>query len=246
MNVYIYDDFLNRPRYRRSLNKIEIRLTDLGLNGKIIRLGVIKNVKEVIQAEVRNGAKNIITVGNNGTVNKTVNALLSNKAYDFFKKELLFSIIPIGDNNSIAESIGIKRGEEACNIILARRVESLDVAWAGKNIFLNKAELISNDAVVKINNQYNIEVNKKIDLQIVNISDRKSNYHLNKINPQDEKLNIVINKGKDNTLIASDSIKITGTGELILDSCISESLPLELGIIKQKINVIVGKDRNFK
>jgi hypothetical protein len=245
MNVYIYDDFLNKSRHRRSLNKIEIRLTDLGLNGKIIRLGTIKNVKEVIQSEVRNGAKNIIAVGNNETVNKTINALLSNKDYDFFKKELLFSIIPIGDNNSIAESIGVKKGEEACNIMLARRVESLDVAWAGKNIFLNKAELISNEATVKINNQYNIEVNKKIDLQIVNISDRKNDYHLDKISPQDEKLNIVINKGKDNTLISSDDIKISGTGELILDSCIRESLPLEIGIIKQKINIIVGKDRNF-
>jgi hypothetical protein len=246
MNVYIYDDFLNKSRYRKSLNKIEIRLTDLGLNGKIIRLGAIKNVKEVIQAEVRNGAKNIIAVGNNETVNKTLNALLSNKAYDFFKKELLLSIIPIGDNNSIAESIGVKRGEEACNIMLARRVESLDVAWAGKNIFLNKAELVSNDAVVKVDDQYDIEVNKKIDLQIVNISDRKNDYHLDKISPQDEKLNIVINKGKDNTLISSNNIKISGHGELILDSCISEPLPLEIGIIKQKINIIVGRERNFK
>ncbi len=109
MNTYIYDDFLNKGRYRRALNKVEIRLTDLVLNGKIIRLGSIKNVKEVIQTEIKNGVKTIVAVGNNATANKVISAMITNKAYDFFQKDVLFSIIPIGDNNSIATSFGIKK-----------------------------------------------------------------------------------------------------------------------------------------
>jgi len=156
MNVYIYDDFLNKSRYRRALAKVEIRLTDLGLNGKIIRLGAIKNVREVIQSEIKNGAKNIIAVGNNETVNKVVSAIMSSKSYDLFKKELLFSIIPIGDNNSIAESLGIKKSEDACNIILARRVENINIAWARKNIFINKLELVNNGLKIEIDKKYEI------------------------------------------------------------------------------------------
>ena len=38
---------------------MEIRLTDLGLNGKIIRLGGIKNIKGTIQNEIKLGAKTI-------------------------------------------------------------------------------------------------------------------------------------------------------------------------------------------
>lgn len=245
MNVYIYDDFLNKSRYRRALTKAEIRLTDLGLNGKIIRLGTIKNVREVIQSEIKNGAKNIIAVGNNETVNKVVEALISNKTYDFFQKEILVSIIPIGDNNSIADSLGIKKGEDSCNTILARRVETIDVAWAGKSIFLSKAELISDNASVQIDNKYNIEVNKKITVDFSNINDSKNNLYSERITPKDSLLNIIINKGKDSTFITSDKIQIKGAGELILDSSLIEKLPTELGILKQKINVIVGKNRSF-
>lgn len=245
MNVFIYDDFLNKSRYRRALGKIEIRLTDLGLNGKIIRLGTIKNVKEVIQAEVRNGAKNIIAVGDNSTVNKVVSALISNKAYDFFQKEILFSIIPIGDNNSIASSLGIRKGEESCNIILARRIKTIDLAWAGKTIFLGKAELNTSSAEIEIDENYKIEIAKNINVQILNIADQKNLPNISKINPKDKKLNIVINKGKDKTFIATNNIQIYGSGELILDSSQVEPLPVKLGILNQKLNIIVGKDRSF-
>jgi hypothetical protein len=53
MNIYIYDDYLNKSKYNRVLNRVEIRLTDLGLNGKIIRLGSIKNIRDVIQNEIK-------------------------------------------------------------------------------------------------------------------------------------------------------------------------------------------------
>jgi hypothetical protein len=239
MNVYIYDD-------RRALAKVEIRLTDLGLNGKIIRLGAIKNVREVIQSEIKNGAKNIIAVGNNETVNKVVSAIMSSKSYDLFKKELLFSIIPIGDNNSIAESLGIKKSEDACNIILARRVENINIAWAGKNIFINKLELVNNGLKIEIDKKYEIElINKKNSAQIINIADKKSLNFFEKISPQDNLLNIMIDKGKDETFIASKNIKIKGLGEVILDSCLLEKTPIDIGLLQENLNIIVGKERSF-
>ena len=79
MNIYIYDDYLNKSKYSRVLNRVEIRLTDLGLNGKIIRLGAIKNIRDVIQNEIKSGAKTIIAVGNNQTVNKIIGEIDSNK-----------------------------------------------------------------------------------------------------------------------------------------------------------------------
>jgi len=246
MNAYIYDDFLNKSRYRRAINRVEIRLTDLGLNGKIIRLGAIKNIKDVIQAEMKNGIKNIIAVGNNETVNKVVSSMIANKTYGFFQKDVLFSIIPIGGNNSIAHSFGIKKEEDACNILLARRVQKIDVAYAGNNIFLNKAELFSNDAVVEIDDDYHLELNRKANIKIININDDNYLAFKNKIDSNDNNLNLIVSgRNQDNTFITSKHIKINGTGELILDETISVPMPTEIGIIEQKINVIVGKDRSF-
>lgn len=246
MNAYIYDDFLNKGRYRRALNRVEIRLTDLGLNGKIIRLGAIKNVKDAIQAEIKNGIKNIIAVGNNETANKVISAMISNKAYGFFQKDILFSIIPIGNNNSIAASFGINKEEEACNILLARRIKQVDIGIAGNNIFLNKAELISDNAHININDEYSLELTRKTRVQIINLNDNPSIVYGDRVNPYDNKLNLIINnKTPEATFITSDNIKISGSGEIILDESVAIPLPAELGIIQEKINIIVGKDRSF-
>ncbi|HNU97021.1 MAG TPA: diacylglycerol kinase family protein [Candidatus Portnoybacteria bacterium] len=246
MNTYIYDDFLNKGRYRRALNKVEIRLTDLGLNGKIIRLGSIKNVKEVIQTEIKNGVKTIVAVGNNATANKVISAMITNKAYDFFQKDVLFSIIPIGDNNSIATSFGIKKEEEACNILLARRIKQIDIGIAGNNIFLNKVEILSEQAEVKINEDYILEINKKTPAKIINLNDDTKLSLGKRIDPYDNKLNLIIEKKiNDTTFITGDDFKISGQGKLLLDESIEVLLPAEVGLIKEKINIIVGKDRSF-
>jgi len=246
MNAYIYDDFLNKSRYRRSINKVEIRLTDLGLNGKIIRLGAIKNIKDVIQAEIKNGIKNIIAVGNNETVNKVISAMITNKNQGFFQQDVLFSIIPIGGNNSIANSFGIKKEEDACNILLARRIKKIDIGYAGNNIFLNKAELSSSDAVIEIANDYHIEINQKTHVKIININDDNKLIFKDKIFPNDDHLNLIVSgKNQDNTFITSNHMKISGSGEIILDESLIAPLPSEIGIIPQKINIIVGKDRSF-
>ncbi|MDP3836633.1 MAG: diacylglycerol kinase family protein [bacterium] len=246
MNAYIYDDYLNKGRYRRALNRIEIRLTDLGLNGKIIRLGSIKNVRDVIQAEIKNGIKNIIAVGNNETANKVISAMITNKAYGFFQKDVLFSIIPIGDNNSIATSLGIKKEEDACNILLARRIKKIDIGIAGNNIFLNKAEITSSSAQLSINEEYTLELTKKTTIKIINLNDDLNLFCKDRIDPYDNDLNLVISgRGEDNTFLTSNNIKISGEGELILDNSVTIPLPTEVGIIPQKINVIVGKERGF-
>jgi len=42
MHVYVYDSFLNQKKYDRILARLETRITDLGLNGKISILLIMK------------------------------------------------------------------------------------------------------------------------------------------------------------------------------------------------------------
>ncbi|MGE5425521.1 MAG: diacylglycerol kinase family protein [Bacillota bacterium] len=246
MNAYIYDDFLSKGRHRRSLTRVEIRLTDLGLNGKIIRLGSIKNVRDAVQMEIKNGTKNIVAVGNNETANKVISAMVSNKAYGLFQKDVLFSIIPIGDNNSIAHSFGINKEEEACNILLARRIKQIDIGVAGNHIFINKAELITNEAKINVDGDFELEITKKTSVKVINLNDDQNLFLKDRIDPYDNCLNLVISgRGDDNTFISSNNIKLSGKGELVLDDSVALPLPAEIGIIPEKINVIVGKDRGF-
>jgi len=42
----------------------------LGLNGKIIRLGLLENINEAVENEIKRGAKTIVAVGSDKTVHK--------------------------------------------------------------------------------------------------------------------------------------------------------------------------------
>jgi hypothetical protein len=67
MYLYIYDSFLNDKKYTDLLIKIEKRITDLGIKGKVARLSVLKNMKELIMDGVKEGVQTVVAIGNNQT-----------------------------------------------------------------------------------------------------------------------------------------------------------------------------------
>src|SRR3990167_10611015 len=89
MNIFLYDSFLNHKKYGRLLSQIETRITDLGLNGKIFKLGLMRMLDDTIKNELKRGAKTIIVLGHNKIINQAVNALSGNAAP--------LGIIPIGE-----------------------------------------------------------------------------------------------------------------------------------------------------
>jgi len=245
MHVYIYDDYLSKSKYTRAINRLEIRLTDLGLNGKIIRLGGIKNIKGTVQHEIKLGAKTIVAVGNNQTVNKIIGAIIDADLLGEINKKPLLGIIPIGDDNSIAASFGIKNYEEACNILLARRIERIDLGLVGNYYFLNHASLESLGTSITIDD-YTLEITEKGEVRIINLlSDPKERI---RSNPHDGKLDILIKtRKKDESIITVKKLMIHNPQEkLIVDDVVEVSTPAEVGIMKDKVSVIVGRDRLFE
>lgn len=245
MHVYVYDDYLNKTKYNRTINRVEIRLTDLGLNGKILRLSGIKNIKAAIQNEIRVGAKTIVAVGNNQTVNKIIGAIIDDDIYGDFQKKTLLGIIPIGDDNSIATSFGIKNPEDACNILLARRVEKIDLGLAGNHYFLNEASIQSMGTTLEIGD-YSIKSTERGEVKIINLLKDKDEDI--RSNPHDGLLDIVIEtKKKDTTYLNATSFKVSNSEEkLIVDGIVEIDTPAEIGILKDRVNIIVGKDRMFE
>ena len=245
MHVYVYDDYLNKNKYNRAINRVEIRLTDLGLNGKILRLAGIKNIKAAIQNEISIGAKTIVAVGNNQTVGKIIGAVVDNDIFGDFQKKTLLGIIPIGENNSIAASLGIKTPEDACNILLARRVEKIDLGFAGNHYFLNDAVIQSLGTTLGIDN-YSMEITERGEVKIINLLREKSGTI--KSNPHDGLLDISIQTKKDDqTYLNANNFKILNpTEKLIIDDVTELDTPIEIGVLKDRVNMIVGKDRVFE
>lgn len=125
---YFYDAFLNQRGYQKDLEQIETRITDLGLEGRVSRLGLFKNVKDMLKEAIRRGAETIVAVGNDDTARRVIEIFPDFRA--------AFGMIPLGQPTAFADFLGIPYGAAACDILSARIVEKIDVGKINDQYFL--------------------------------------------------------------------------------------------------------------
>ncbi|MGI6347628.1 MAG: diacylglycerol kinase family protein [Patescibacteria group bacterium] len=238
MNIFLYDEITDK--YKKKIKRVEEELNRLSLQGKIIYLKNVKNLKESLLEEINNGAKTIISVGNNKTVNNIVNILAN------ISDNIPISLIPIGPNNSIAESLGIKNEKNACFILSSRRIENLNVCQANESFFIEQATIKAQGSRIYIDNNFKISSDRKGEIFIYNIA--PNNYpKKDLVNPKNKTLHIYIKTGlKNETHISGKTIEVKNeTEELILDGAINISSPIKINVTKKSIPFIVGKLRSF-
>jgi diacylglycerol kinase family enzyme len=254
MNIFIYDDYLNHRKYENRLSQIETRITDLGLNGKIIRLGLLKNIFNAIDDELKRGAKTIIAVGNNSTLNKTINSLAKS---DIARTENIpVGIIPIDGKNDIAEYFGIKNWQSACDVLSARRLEKLNIGKINEDYFTAYLTIPNKNSLIEIDKKYTIESDLAGKIFIINFNTNQiPTTDIVYSNPADNQLELfIVNndkknfflKTKDNSLFPFKKIIISNKKyPIIIDGVIEKNTPVEILTANKKISFIVGKERGF-
>jgi len=166
----------------------------------------------------------------------------------FIPQKTLFFIIPVGkEDNSIANALGIRKEEEACNTLLARRIKKIDIGVAGRNYFIEKAEMEAENAILEIDG-YIIEVQEKGVISIINLAENANIIGNKSPKPNDGKLDIHIKtKSRDESFLSVKSLKILSKGQILyLDDSVEIKTPIELGVIPGGLEIIVGKNRAFE
>jgi hypothetical protein len=242
MNLYIYDSYLNK--YGKTLNNLEIQIHKLNLNGRIVHAETIKNLDQIIKDEINNGIKTIVAVGNNETVNKVLGAIVRGSEPGILAN-IALGIIPIGPNNSIAETCGIKNEKAAGEILLARRVEKINVAKANNHYFLSEAYIQARGTEINIDS-FSIDSKDNGSIRIINLLVDSSTQNISS-NPQDDALDLYIySNPKKQSFFSIKSFSLTNSSQkLLLDNAIEIETPATISIIDERINIIVGKDRLF-
>ncbi|MFZ6015752.1 MAG: hypothetical protein ACOYUZ_05375 [Patescibacteria group bacterium] len=189
--AYIYDDFLADRRYQDIVSSIETRLSSMGLNGKVGRLAMFRSARELVEGFVDQGAKNIIVVGNDDTLNKVM----------WFLPDLpvVAGYIPVAEPAEIATLLGVPIGLNACEAIGARLIESLDVGKLGDRYFLTQAVFENTTARLEVDSKYSLSLIKGGKISIRNLGGINQNgYSL--ANAKDGLLDIVITPHDDESL----------------------------------------------
>src|SRR3989339_705292 len=119
MYLYIYDSFLNHKKYTDLLTKIEKRITDLGIKGKVAKLSVLKNMKELILDGVREGVQTVVVIGNSQSFTKVINIVAN--------LDVTLALIPVENDSNIAKVLGIAPGVLACDVLASRIIKKIEV-----------------------------------------------------------------------------------------------------------------------
>ena len=255
MYFYFYDNFVSEKKYENLLNKIENRLIELGINGRIEKLTVLKNMKELIEDGIKKGAHTVVAVGDDRTLIKTINIVAHHK-------DVLIGFIPIKENSVFTQILGIENTINACNIIAKRLAKIIDLGRVNQNFFVGSIE-IPNAKNVKIECDGKFKVsstNPEFSLSIKNLGHLFDRRTFQKFNARDSLLDVVIappnysglkkivNKKieEDRTIFRAKKIRIASEDEsvpVILDDEITLKTPLSITVKPKKVKLIIGRSR---
>lgn len=245
MYCYLYDEFIQEnKRFERELLRIENRLTDLGVTGKVSRLALFRDAQEMIRDEIERGVSTIVVVGNDETVRKVIDVVTDN--------EVVLGIIPIGPQNELARMMGIPEGVAACDVLSARRIEKIDVGIVNGRRFVTGLTMPNFHAEITCEDKFRVtSVARQAELEIRNLADVTD--------PKDGRFEAVIRsaikKGwgifgrtqlKESVLpLKSMAIRSEKPISLFVDGEEMKSTRFDIGIEPLVLNIITGKSRVF-
>lgn len=255
MYVYLYDNFLKEKRFLDTVKALETRLTDFGIAGKIIRLQPFTNYEAVIADEMKRGATTMVIVGNDATFG----AVLSRAATE----QVLFGFLPVGEGNAIAEVLGIPTDAAACDVLSRRRKIRLDVGWVSNRnrFFVSQLHIPSAPISVTYDETFTVSSkNQDMELVVCNLEPfiwREKGKPDYTIHPQDGKLEAflrpVAHKGffktnyEDPSVFPFEEMTVTSKRPFAVeaDGAISKETKITIKLAKNRIEMIVGKERKF-
>lgn len=254
MYVYLYDNFLRHKNFFAIIKAMEVKLTDYGIAGKILRLHNYIDVKPIIDDEIKRGAKTIVIVGNDATFGQ----VLSRGA----TCDCVFGFLPVGPDNTIADVLGIPIGIDSCDALSRRRKEKLDVGWMNNRYFVSQLKVPPAKIEVIYDEKFKVSSKDKMEVVVCNLQPfywkrDKKDQEQQVVHPQDDKLEAFLRpltkkrwwgyKYEEPSIFPFGEMEIIGAEAFAVeaDGKHSKEVRLKIRLARNKIEMIVGRNRKF-
>jgi diacylglycerol kinase family enzyme len=259
MYLYVYDGFVTEKKHERLLARIETRLTDLGISGRIERLTMFKNIREILADASARGYETVVAVGDDDTVGRLIDAV--------GEFPMAFGVIPVGEGpHEIAGMLGVTEGVEACNILSRRVLQTIDLGRINDHYFLSSVRIPRTRAKISCNGKYDIIPTEDNEIQVCNLAAMAVSEAgaMTVSSPRDGFLDTVFQPAPPNGLFSWFfrskappapptvvplrflSVRHASPVTVIRDGQRLSSSNLHIEIIPKKLKVITGKDRKFE
>ncbi|MEW6610595.1 MAG: diacylglycerol kinase family protein [Patescibacteria group bacterium] len=253
MYHYFFDSSLHHKRFQHNIARIETRITDLGIKGKVTRLTPLHDLREAIEQSLAQGTRTLIAIGNDYLLSRIASVL---RHYP----KCVLGIIPLGNGPfSIARNLGIPEGMSACDTIAARRIEVFDAGiMNNEDLFISVVEIRNTLCSIECNAQYYLTPLSASYTTIQNLNSFRYPHYYD--NPADGKLSIFICLKKPQSwwrkrttlqLTHCTAKKITvfplqGESTATVDGFKMIRLPFTTEVLPHHFNFIVGKTRLYE
>lgn len=262
MYLYIYDTFLNNnPRYAVVLEKIQQRLLDLGINGRVEKLSVLKSLQELVKGGKRAGAKTIVAIGGDKLLTQLLHITPN-------FPDITVGYIPIEEKSILAQIFGIPQAEKACDILSSRIIKIIDAAKVNGKYFFASLESPEHAFSISCDDQFRLsfqpDTKKVVIANLGSILTGTANPSQSLRDPHDGFLEILTESSKNQGLgnwfrrsgKSSSSESVIHGKKLKVESGSSPiawladgqeviKTPFQVEIMPQQLKIIVGKERMF-
>ncbi len=124
-----------------KINKVKSTLNSLGIAGEFVKTTGPGDATKLTKLGLSKGYNTIIAVGGDSTVNEVTNGLV--------EKNAVLGVIPTGATNSLAKTLGIENLNQACEILAARKLETIDLGKINEKYFITQAVIGFEANVIK-------------------------------------------------------------------------------------------------
>lgn len=260
MFFYLYDSFVLHKKHEGALTKIENRVIELGINGRVEKLTPLRNLKDVLEGAVKQEAHTIVIVGDDTTLVRAVNVLAHHK--------VSVGYIPFSEKSSLAKVFGIPDTFEACNILSRRITKLIDLGKANQNYFLTAATTKESRGLrIKCDGNFTVSFpNSPMRIGIMNVGDILDQEFLPNAlySPTDRRLYLHMTDQSHSrgwlrktptytvdqtTILPMTKAELTHVEQpipIILDQVTTLKTPLTITVKVKQLKMIVGKDRLIK
>lgn len=250
MYYYLFDSSLTDKKHEALLNRIEFRIIELGINGRMDKLSILKNMKELIESAIKRGAETVVIVGDDAAVAKAVSIVAP--------YNVTLGIIPVGQSLRIARTLGLPEGEQACDVLSKRVVRTIDLGKANDQYFLFSLDVPGQGVTIECDGRYRVSLTgTPRPFSICNF--RPDHTRATFGSPEDGLLEAVIEEAPSGflfwrkpelrpTVLPLKKAKINcaeSSIALLLDGSTVVKTPAIVEVVPRKLRVIVGKDRRF-
>ncbi len=157
MYYYIINPAAGYGKINKIQDKLKITLTALNILGEFVKTTGPDDAQKLTKLGIEKGYNTIVAVGGDGTVNEVANGIAK-----YGSEKTVLGVIPIGNTNNLAKTLGVESWESSCNILAARKLENIDLGQLEKEYFITSAGIGFDANIIKYRSETKFNIFRKI------------------------------------------------------------------------------------